>query len=360
MSAHDGWLWVNDEWIEVTISIDDDRVTFDVQGTHLGSWIRSEVSFSDRGEGRFLVSVDGEDLPFTPHSPLPFAAALLVQSGSTAPQHARRAAPGEWARQSVKSKTAVAVGALVVIAGIAGAGEGDPRREQPVATTGAPVPVAAPVATFPSTTEAPTTTTNVPLPGLVTVVSVTDGDTIRVRLADGTVEPVRLIGIDAPEPGQRLSSAAAAYLENLVLGREVELVTDVSDRDIYDRLLRYVYIDGVNVNEAMVLAGFAIAKEHPPDTAMASVLAAAQQTAQAESLGGWATSTTTTTIQSLIGQPTGCHPSYEGVCIPADVSDADCAGGSGDGPYYVRGPVDVVGPDAFGLDRDGDGVGCDR
>jgi hypothetical protein len=54
-----------------------------------------------------------------------------------------------------------------------------------------------------------------------------------------------------------------------------------------------------------------------------------------------------------------CHPSYEGKCVPV-ASDVDCAGGSGNGPEYVRGPVKVVGPDEYGLDRDGDGFACDR
>ncbi len=40
--------------------------------------------------------------------------------------------------------------------------------------------------------------------------------------------------------------------------------------------------------------------------------------------------------------------------------DVDCAGGSGDGPAYVRGPVYVVGRDIYGLDSDGDGVGCEN
>lgn len=53
-----------------------------------------------------------------------------------------------------------------------------------------------------------------------------------------------------------------------------------------------------------------------------------------------------------------CHPSYEGACVPI-ASDVDCAGGSGNGPEYVRGPVYVVGPDEYGLDRDGDGVACE-
>jgi hypothetical protein len=54
-----------------------------------------------------------------------------------------------------------------------------------------------------------------------------------------------------------------------------------------------------------------------------------------------------------------CHPSYEGACVPDGVSDVDCAGGSGNGPYYVRGPVYVVGPDEYELDRDGDGIACE-
>lgn len=61
--------------------------------------------------------------------------------------------------------------------------------------------------------------------------------------------------------------------------------------------------------------------------------------------------------------PTGttgsnCDPNYSGACVPI-ASDVDCAGGSGNGPAYVRGPVRVVGRDIYDLDRDGDGVGCE-
>jgi resuscitation-promoting factor RpfB len=53
-----------------------------------------------------------------------------------------------------------------------------------------------------------------------------------------------------------------------------------------------------------------------------------------------------------------CDPNYSGACVPI-ASDVDCAGGSGDGPAYVQGPVRVVGTDIYGLDADGDGIGCD-
>ena len=53
----------------------------------------------------------------------------------------------------------------------------------------------------------------------------------------------------------------------------------------------------------------------------------------------------------------GCDPNYT-PCVPI-ASDVDCAGGSGNGPEYVDGPVRVVGSDPYELDRDGDGIACD-
>ncbi len=52
-----------------------------------------------------------------------------------------------------------------------------------------------------------------------------------------------------------------------------------------------------------------------------------------------------------------CHPSYSG-CLEPNASDYDCAGGSGNGPYYTD-AVRVTGPDVFDLDRDNDGWGCE-
>lgn len=79
--------------------------------------------------------------------------------------------------------------------------------------------------------------------------------------------------------------------------------------------------------------------------------------------------TTTPPTPSSISQPVvplasvpakgGCDPNYSGACVPIS-SDVDCAGGSGNGPDYVAGPVYVVGEDIYGLDgNDNDGVGCE-
>ena len=65
---------------------------------------------------------------------------------------------------------------------------------------------------------------------------------------------------------------------------------------------------------------------------------------------------------SALGVPASaqqCDPNYDGACVPV-ASDVDCASGSGNGPAYVQGPVYVIGSDIYDLDRDGDGVACER
>jgi len=80
--------------------------------------------------------------------------------------------------------------------------------------------------------------------------------------------------------------------------------------------------------------------------------------------GGCSTSPSTGTEAAKKPQTTavnratdGCDPNYSG-CVPI-ASDVDCAGGGGNGPAYVKGPVRVIGKDIYGLDRDGDGIGCE-
>ena len=73
------------------------------------------------------------------------------------------------------------------------------------------------------------------------------------------------------------------------------------------------------------------------------------------------TETQTTTVTTTESSGTGggnCDPNYEGACLDPNAPDYDCEGGSGDGPKYT-GRVTVVGDDHFGLDRDGNGVGCE-
>ncbi len=144
--------------------------------------------------------------------------------------------------------------------------------------------------TVTTTTAEPTETTVPPNPivgELAAVVSITDGDTIRVVI-DGVEERLRLIGINAPEGGECIAAAATARMTALVAGQTVRLESDISNRDQYDRLLRYVYVGDLFVNEILVREGLALARRYEPDTAKATVMDAAQTQAEAEGIGMWA------------------------------------------------------------------------
>lgn len=89
------------------------------------------------------------------------------------------------------------------------------------------------------------------------VAVVADGDTLRLH--DG--RRVRLVQIDAPEPGiECFGSAASHALAELVpVGTLVELEGDprLDLRDRFGRLLRYVHVDGRNLNVLLVERGLA-------------------------------------------------------------------------------------------------------
>ena len=92
----------------------------------------------------------------------------------------------------------------------------------------------------------------------VTKVSrVIDGDTFETI----TGEKVRLIGINAPEIGDIFGNESKDHLYKLITGIEIELVSDnfSNNTDKYGRSLRYVYINGDDVNKQMISDGYAIA-----------------------------------------------------------------------------------------------------
>lgn len=120
------------------------------------------------------------------------------------------------------------------------------------------------------------------------VMSVTDGDTIRVSVG-GANELLRIIGINSPESDECFAREAEQAMTALIpAGTEVYLTRDRSDRDQYGRLLRYVWVGGFNVGEEMVRRGAAIAREYPPDVASADRLADAQDEARSSDRGLWA------------------------------------------------------------------------
>ena len=96
------------------------------------------------------------------------------------------------------------------------------------------------------------------------VLRVIDGDTIDVEI-NGERQRVRYIGMNTPERNEPCFDEATAANVELVQGKTVELVKDVSETDRYDRLLRYVYVGNVFVNEEMVRLGYAEAVLYRPD-----------------------------------------------------------------------------------------------
>lgn len=123
--------------------------------------------------------------------------------------------------------------------------------------------------------------------GSTVVVAVLDGDTLDVRLPDGRTDRVRIIGINAAEGGECFSTEAAAELDRLVGGEAVVLVDDESDRDQYDRLLRYVEVAGEDVGAALVRGGFAVVRVSEPDVAREAELRAVEAAARDAERGLW-------------------------------------------------------------------------
>lgn len=112
---------------------------------------------------------------------------------------------------------------------------------------------------------------------------------------------MRLIGINSPEDGECFDMEATAGLEGLVEGKTVYLEPDVSERDRFGRLLRYVWIaDGRMVNLAAVEEGWALARDYPPDTARSDELQAAEDRASASGKGLWAAEACGETVPSDI------------------------------------------------------------
>jgi micrococcal nuclease len=94
----------------------------------------------------------------------------------------------------------------------------------------------------------------------ISCTAVIDGDTFRLEPG----QTVRLIGIDAPELSQPGGEMSREYLAHLIQGKNITLEKGYQDRDKYNRLLRFVYVGNLCVNEEMVRQGYAEARYLSP------------------------------------------------------------------------------------------------
>ena len=100
----------------------------------------------------------------------------------------------------------------------------------------------------------------------VYVTKVIDGDTFE--MSDNAT--IRLLCVDAPEKGKSGYEEAKDFLADMILDKEVKLENDISDKDEYGRLLRYVYVNisGIEffVNQQLVQEGHAKVFRYGNDT----------------------------------------------------------------------------------------------
>lgn len=203
---------------------------------------------------------------------------------------------------------------------------------------------------------------------LYQVVSVTDGDTIKVEIG-GKTETIRIIGLDTPEtkdprkPVQCFGEEAAKQMKKYVQNKKVQLESDPTqgDRDKYGRLLRYVWLDdGTNIALAMIKNGYAHEYTYRIPHKYKQEFEGAEALARESGYGLWAQNTcngqayTSTNTET----PAITQPAVQDTSSEPDMSvyyvNCSAARAAGAAPVYAGQP-------GYGshLDRDSDGVGCE-
>lgn len=94
------------------------------------------------------------------------------------------------------------------------------------------------------------------------VTEIIDGDTFKTEKGN----TIRLLGINTPEIGEPGGDIAKEFLTLLILNKSVHLKKDITNKDDYNRLLRYVYLDNICVNSELIRMGLAETRFYPPDT----------------------------------------------------------------------------------------------
>ena len=203
----------------------------------------------------------------------------------------------------------------------------------------------------------------------IRISSVYDGDTVTLS----TGAKIRLLQIDTPElsPNECYGQEARLALVRILSEPgKVSLKNDpnLDSADQFGRLLRYIFKGKTNVNLKMVEIGAASPYFYRGERgAYSKSLLKAAQDAKRKSLGLWkkcpgtsllpefALDTQVTKIPSSSSSVSTCNPNYNG-CIPNISTDIDCA----DIKKLGLAIVQVIGKDIYKLDRDGDGIGCDK
>ena len=152
------------------------------------------------------------------------------------------------------------------------------------------------------------------------VVKVVDGATVDVEI-DGQLFRVRYLGIEIPEPattgpdGANLGERARDFNSHLVSGQTVELEKGAVDTNSFGLAIRYVYVDGEMVNEALLTNGYATVASFPPDFKYKSSFELAEEEAKRERRGVWTPKSPTTGQEVLQPTPAKVKP-FSGGTLP--------------------------------------------
>lgn len=117
------------------------------------------------------------------------------------------------------------------------------------------------------------------------VISVTDGDTVRVYSKEQGLVKIRFFGIDAPEKRQPYGRSAKKYLTSIISGARVEVKPITKDSN--GRTVAVVLSSEANVNLKMVRAGYAWVYRRYCDKPFCAEWIAIEAKARAEKSGLW-------------------------------------------------------------------------
>lgn len=146
-----------------------------------------------------------------------------------------------------------------------------------------------------------------------------DGDTIWVDI-DGTREKIRFVGVNTPElardgkPAEFMAEEAKNFTSNALKDKEIYLEKDVTDRDKYDRMLRYIWLEKPTsnptkedieekiLNGILVKKGYAYSNYYKPDTKYQKYLDKIEKSAQNKTLGIWSDPTNPIISKEDVGE----------------------------------------------------------
>lgn len=154
------------------------------------------------------------------------------------------------------------------------------------------------------------------------VIAVLDGDTVLIKRANGLVK-IRMAEIDAPEKAQTFGETSKRSLSGMVLGKQVDVVSQAIDQ--YGRMVAHLSVDGLDVNAEQIRRGMAWEYSHFHGN---RELVALQEEARLAPRGLWALSDPMPPWEWRKLHPNADDKSHHAVISASAANEADSLGSS--------------------------------